>query len=225
MRTHESITAGGANGKVIVPHEPDEEPAVSLRDARSTTSKMPPPPTEDSETPISRRSAHWIEAGGSLAGRRGGRGRREERRRAAEGRRAADQARGARVLGVQAGGARAPCRRRRRRAGTRIRSTRSSRRRWKPKALKPSPLADRRTLIRRVYLDVLGLPPTPEAGRGVRRRHVAGGVDEGRRRGARVAALRRALGAALDGSRPLRGLRRASSSTSIARRCIAIATT
>jgi hypothetical protein len=28
--------------------------------------------------------------------------------------------------------------------------------------LKPSPPADRRTLLRRVYLDVLGLPPTPE---------------------------------------------------------------
>src|SRR6185295_5573401 len=30
------------------------------------------------------------------------------------------------------------------------------------KGLKPSAPADRRTLIRRVYLDVLGLPPTPE---------------------------------------------------------------
>jgi len=30
------------------------------------------------------------------------------------------------------------------------------------KNLEPSPLADRRTLIRRVYLDVLGLPPAPE---------------------------------------------------------------
>ena len=32
---------------------------------------------------------------------------------------------------------------------------------WKEKELKPSKPADRRTLIRRIYLDVLGLPPTP----------------------------------------------------------------
>ena len=33
---------------------------------------------------------------------------------------------------------------------------------WKEKALTPSKTADKRTLVRRIYLDVLGLPPTPE---------------------------------------------------------------
>lgn len=33
---------------------------------------------------------------------------------------------------------------------------------WKEKGLTPSPKADRRTLIRRIYLDVIGLPPTRE---------------------------------------------------------------
>ncbi len=105
-----------------------------------------------------------------------------------------------------------------------IRSTRSCCR-DESKKLTPSPTADRRTLIRRAYLDVLG--PAADAGRGrrVRQRRVAGRLAEARRLAARLAALRRALGAALDGSRALRRLRRLRVRRRSARRRGATATT
>ena len=93
------------------------------------------------------------------------------------------------------------------------------------KGLKPSAPADRRTLIRRVYLDVLGLPPTPEEVEAFVADKSPAGLAEGRRRGARVAGLRRALGAALDGSGALRGLGGLRVRRRSRPRCIAIATT
>ena len=56
-----------------------------------------------------------------------------------------------------------------RRSGVAIRSTGLLLARLDAAGIKPSPEADRRTLIRRVYLDLLGLPPTPEEVRALSR--------------------------------------------------------
>ena len=67
---------------------------------------------------------------------------------------------GAELLGVQAAGAGAPSAMWATRDSP-TRSIASSRRRAVRIRLKPAPRADRHTLVRRAYLDLLGLPPTP----------------------------------------------------------------
>ena len=88
-----------------------------------------------------------------------------------------------------------------------IRSTASSNRHARSRGLVAAPRADRRTLMRRAYLDLIGLPPSPDevdafvadAARrlGAADRHAAG-----------LAALRRTLGPALARRGPLRRLER-----------------
>ena len=72
--------------------------------------------------------------------------------------------------------------------------------------MKAGPRADPMTLVRRAYLDLTGLPPTPEQVDEFPRGHRAGRLGAPDRAAARLAALRRALGPALDGRGPLRRL-------------------
>jgi hypothetical protein len=160
MRTHASITAGGENGRVIVPHEP-EKSRLYLFATHEQSTKMPPPPREripDDELDILRR---WIAAGGSLEGvpEAAAAAKSAEDMKKAEERPIRPQEREYWAF-KPAVRAAVPTPATPGWSGNPIDAFLAAS--MEAKGLKPSGLADRRTLIRRLYLDLLGLPPAPD---------------------------------------------------------------
>jgi mono/diheme cytochrome c family protein len=160
MRTPQSISAGGNRGKVIVPHDPDKSP-LYLNATYEHEIKMPPPPRGRISEADLDTLRQWIEAGGSL-----------------EGVDEADDAQADADLLKRA--EERPIKPEEReywafKAPVRAPIPPVTTRGWgtnpidaflaapmEAKGLKPSAMADRRTLIRRASLDLTGLPPAPE---------------------------------------------------------------
>ena len=76
------------------------------------------------------------------------------------------------------------------------------------KGLPAAPAADKRTLIRRAYFDLIGLPPTPEQVERFLKDELAPGLSVGGERVAGLSPLRGTLGTALAGRGSLRRLGR-----------------
>ena len=157
LRTHASVKAGSANGPVVIAHQP-ERSRLFLLVSHQQQPAMPPVGARLSDEDVET-IREWIAEGGSLesvdeamgATGRSDLARYEERAITAE----------ERLFWAF----RPPQR-------TKVPAVRAARWRKHPidaflyssmraKGLAPSPRVDRRTLIRRAYLDLLGLPPTP----------------------------------------------------------------
>jgi mono/diheme cytochrome c family protein len=158
MRTQETLMAGGANGKVIVPHDPGKS-RLYLYATHEAEKKMPPTykiPDADLET-----LRAWIESGGSLEG-------------------VQEAASAAKDAAELAKAEERPIKPEEReywafKLPVRVAPPAPKTPGWntnpidaflasamEAKGVRPSAPADRRTLIRRAYLDVLGLPPSPQ---------------------------------------------------------------
>ena len=160
MRTPATLSAGGAKGKVIVAHDPEKSRLYQYATYEHEI-KMPPPPRGRIAEADLETLRNWIESGGSLEGV-------DE---AASAAKSADDLKKAEDRPIKPTereywAFKAPVR-----APLPVVKSRG----WEihpidaflasameAKGLRPSPPADRRTLIRRASLDVLGLPPTPE---------------------------------------------------------------
>ena len=142
---------GGDTGPAFVPGTAHGEVLKRIA-ARDEKDRMPP---DDDPLPAKEIATlrAWVEQGANVA------------------RRARGQGAGRGALGVPAGPAADGARGRRPPTASGTRSIAFVLARLEAKGLDLSPEADRRTLVRRLHLDLIGLPPTPDGGGRVRRRH------------------------------------------------------
>jgi mono/diheme cytochrome c family protein len=161
LRTHATLIKGSASGRVVVPHEPYKSKLFLLASHADPDEVMPPKkpkiPNDDIET-----LRQWIEDGGSLEAvedavleehkTADARAKLEERPIRPDERANWAYQKPVRPMVPMAAHAQ--------KASNPIDAFLVAK--MKSKGLTPSPRADRRTLIRRAYLDVTGLPPAPE---------------------------------------------------------------
>ena len=204
LRTRESALAGGAHGPALVPGNAEQSRLFRrIAGARAAGDA-------DGGRSLDAGADRARSRRGSIRARSGTHGHRcaaSAAERAGGARAHGHHARAAQLLGVQAAGAGAAA------AASPTRISPIPIDRFLEKArvdrgLKAAPRADRRTLVRRAYLDLLGLPPTPAQVAAFVADDAPDAWERLDRQAARLAALRRALRPALARRGALRRLRR-----------------